>query len=246
LRSGGVRGVLDADMTPHLHSPALLLDASTPNIHAGILSEGTWLALERARGDALALVPSMLADVLKSAGLKVAQLRGLIHCEGPGSLLGLRVAAMSIETWRAVPGMESVPLFVYRSLPTMATILRLRGTAGDFHIATPFRRGSWNVCGATSDANAVLDDEELRALLGPLYIIPQRHIDQAPPGAQTLEYDLEELPRAIATNPDLLRAADNAEAFSPRPSEYRLWHGDRHRAAAQANPHGVPPEPLSP
>jgi tRNA threonylcarbamoyladenosine biosynthesis protein TsaB len=233
-------------MTPDIDSPALLLDASTPSIHAGILSGGTWLALERAQGDALSVVPDLLAAALKSAGLKVAQLRCLIHCEGPGALLGLRVAAMCIETWRSVPGMQAVPLLAYRSLPAMAAILRLRGTGGDFHIATPFRRGSYNVCEADSAANAVLDEAELAALPRPLYFIPQRRFKDLPAGARLLEYDLAELPRALAASPWLLRVAANAEAFSPQPSEYQLWHGQRHRAPERTMRNHVPPEPLSP
>jgi|GEM_PF-247050 len=223
-------------MTTPLPSPSLLLDASTPTIHVGILNDGTWQTLEREQGDAMSIIPRLLEKVLHNTGLKVADLRGLIHCEGPGALLGLRIAAMSIETWRAIPTLEITPLFTYRSLHAAAALLRLRGKS-NFHVATPFRRGSYSVCPANGQDILLLDDSELSAQASELYFIEQRHIKNVPTGAKRLDYDLTELPAAIASSPDLLRTAAHAEAFSPQLSEYKLWSGERHRSPDLAAQH---------
>jgi hypothetical protein len=59
-------------------------------------------------------------------------------------------------------------------------------------------------------------------------VIAQRNQKELPRGAKVVVYDLSELPGIIARRPDLFRAVERAEAFSPRPSEYKLWDGRRH------------------
>ena len=213
-------------------SPSLLIDASTPWLHAGVMSGGAWLALERAEGDAVTLLPELVRLVLHRAGLRIADMRTLIHCEGPGSLLGLRLAAMLMETWRAMPSMTGVPLFAYRSLAMAAALPAAIPAGGDvFSVVTPFRRGSYCVCASDGTDLGLVDEAGLAALKGRVLVIPQRRLKDIPPNAQALDYDLAPLPGIIQARPDLLRRTDHAIAFSPQLSQYQPWDGQRHRAA---------------
>lgn len=213
-------------MNPH-DSPALLLDASTPWMHAGLLEGGQWIAFERSEGDALTLLPELVRKVLSQGNRAVADIHTFIHCEGPGALLGLRLAAMMVEAWRAA-GQET-HLLAYRSLEMASALISLSG-AGDYTVATPFRKGSYNVFTPGGEHKALLDEAAYNTLPGTRYLIPQRHIKNNPTGETPLEYDLARLPEAIAANPALLHPADKASAYAPQYAEYKLWDGQRHRA----------------
>jgi tRNA threonylcarbamoyladenosine biosynthesis protein TsaB len=210
-------------------SPALLLDASTPWMHAGVLDGGKWLALERGEGDALTLLPALIKTALDKSGKKLRDIRTFIHCEGPGALLGLRLASMMIEAWRASTDSNTV-LLSYRSLAAASAILALDAKDNDYRVATPFRKGSYNVFTPKGAENELMDEAGFNALAGTRYLIPQRHIKNAPTGETPLAYDLTRLPEALAANPDLVRPAEKATAFAPQYAEYKLWDGQRHKA----------------
>lgn len=217
-------------MEQTIPEPALFLDASTPNIQAGVFCEGRWLSLRKEQGDAISLVPELMRQVLDEAGLKVAKLRALVHCEGPGSLLGLRIAAMCLETWRAIPRAEKLPLYAYRSLEA-ARAMHAANTGKDGAFATAFRKGSYCLLGQTGTEYSIVDEATLASLGESAHVIAQRHCPRAPEGCMEYVYVMASLPLAIARTEGLLRLAHAAEVFSPSPSEYKLWDGERHRAA---------------
>jgi tRNA threonylcarbamoyladenosine biosynthesis protein TsaB len=221
-------------MTERIPGPALLLDASTPWMHAGVLEKGHWQALERGEGDALTLLPALVEAVLKKSGCKFSDIRAYIHCEGPGALLGLRLASMMVEAWRAGEG-NAKPLYAYRSLAAASAILALDSKDATYLVATPFRKGSYNVFTPGGAENELLDETAFNVLSGTRYLIPQRHIKNAPTGETPLVYDLTRLPEALATNPALLRPAEKADAYAPHYAEYKLWDGRRHKAESPVN-----------
>ena len=212
-------------------TPCLILDASSPWLHAGVMSNGKWLSLERAEGDAITLLPLLARNALARSGHKLAEMRALAFCEGPGALLGLRLAAMMIETWRAMPEMTGVPLYSYRSLAAAAAIIAAESNSAHFCVATPFRRGSYCVWNGTD--TKLLDEDTFKALSETLYLVPQRHIKTTPENAVFLDYNLAKLPAILATNPNFLRLSDKAEVFTPVLSEYKVWNGARHRATTE-------------
>jgi tRNA threonylcarbamoyladenosine biosynthesis protein TsaB len=198
-------------------------------MHAGVLSGSAWLALEKDEGDAVTLLPELANRALTRSGLRVTDMRCLIHCEGPGSLLGLRLAAMLMETWHAMPSLENVPLLAYRSLPMAAAILDARGCIAEpFFVATQFRKGNYCVCTHDGTDAGQVDDAGLAALPGCVHLLEQRHVREVPAAAQALDCDLSTLPAVLAARPELLHPAEHATAFSPQLSQYKLWDGQRH------------------
>ena len=210
-----------------IESPMLVLDASTPHLHAGVIEGGEWLSLAKERGDALTLLPAMAKRIVAESGLDFSSVRSFVHCEGPGSLLGLRLCAMMMETWRVLPGMENARLFAYRSLAVEAAILSVN-TGGKFFVATQFGKGNYCVTASDGTECEPCVESGLAALGGEVYVIAQRNQKTLPQGAFGVEYDLTSLPEIVARKPELFRPVEKAEAFSPRLSEYKLWDGKRH------------------
>lgn len=212
-------------MLPH---PLLMVDASTPWIHAGVLGDGAWLALRRERGDALEAVFRLAAAALEDADTSLGEIAGFVHCEGPGGLLGLRLSAMAVRTWRVMPELRTKPLWTYGSLEMAQAIAR--ATSRDEPAPTvisPFRRGSF--CVWRDGRLEIVDDAAVATLPGPKLFIPQRFIRQAPGDIQVWEYDLTPLPQAVAQASGLLRRSEVPHVCVPEESEYQLWTGDRHR-----------------
>lgn len=205
------------------------MDASTPWMHAGVLKNGHWLALERAEGDALTLLPQLVRNALEKSGTTLDEIPALIHCEGPGALLGLRLASMMIEAWRSSLPKEPA-LFAYRSLDAASAILALDNPKEEFVVATSFRKGSYIVHYSSGQEETLVDEETFNAMKETRHLIVQRHIKSNASGATSLAYDLTRLPEAIERNPGLVHTAPSATAYAPQYAEYKLWDGQRHKA----------------
>lgn len=89
-------------------------------------------------GEAAHALPEVVSSVLGAAGLKINQLDAVAFCTGPGSVLGIRIAAASIRVWRTVrPGLE---VYGYLSLPLLATHPDSRNST----VIADARRETWH------------------------------------------------------------------------------------------------------
>ena len=120
-----------------IHQPLLLLDASSARVQAGWLEGGgraRWASASAEAGEGV-------FRCLEELAIDPAKAGAFVHCEGPGSVLGVRVAAMALRVWRVA---TPIPMFAYRSLELVA---RAAGRPGASVIADA-RRGSWHCCTA--------------------------------------------------------------------------------------------------
>src|SRR3954466_7183961 len=95
------------------HRSVLVLDAASPWMQVGLLQANTparWQVAEAEAGSALF---KGVDAVLKSAGGQLADVDAFVFCEGPGSMLGVRTAAMAIRTWQVL---RARPAYAYHSL----------------------------------------------------------------------------------------------------------------------------------
>jgi tRNA threonylcarbamoyladenosine biosynthesis protein TsaB len=213
--------------------PALVIDGSGGSVFAGVLDGGGWLAKAERAGAPLENLFPTVEEALRAADLRLADIRGYLYCEGPGSVLGLRLCAMAIETWtRLHPA--SAQLQKYNSLRLCAlSLLQDAPDLEDALIVADWKKGAWNalkITGGTAGSAEVIDDEALAAWGGALYHLPQRKGWQSPPaGAETLAYD----PARIAelrAHPQLLQPTEGVQLHNTGINTFQKWTPTRHRA----------------
>ena len=182
---------------------SLVIDGSGIAVFAGLLdAENRWLAKAERDGSPLEELFPLIEAVLTESGLSLDDIGSYIYCMGPGSVLGIRLCAMAIETWsRLYP--KSVQYYKYNSLQLSAHALLY---------ATPDLK------------DALIGWENL------IYHLPQRKGWQSPPDkVQTLIYDPSILD-AIHDAEGLLQITDRIELYSSGINTFQKWTPTRHRA----------------
>ncbi|MDP4878974.1 MAG: hypothetical protein NWR36_03735 [Opitutales bacterium] len=176
------------DTIPNIHEahyPALAIDGSGSEVYAGILgADGQWLAQSSQTGAPLEMLFPTFEATLKEAGLSLTDLRSYIYCEGPGSVLGLRLCAMAIETWSRL-NPQSAHCYAYNTLQLCATLLLKDETLPKRTLlVSDWKKGAWNAVSLTDGEigdTSVADDTTIAEWEGAVYHLPQRKGWQKPP-----------------------------------------------------------------
>ncbi|MDQ8195044.1 hypothetical protein QEH59_11450 [Coraliomargarita sp. SDUM461004] len=213
---------------------SLVIDGSGSAVFAGLLNEqDQWLAkIDRAGTPLEELFPA-IQQVLHEADLSLAHIGNYIYCEGPGSVLGLRLCAMAIETWsRLYPG--SPQFYKYNSLHLVAySLLQAESELQRALIVADWKKGAWNalyIRNGEVGAAEVIDDAQLATWKGPLYHLPQRKGWQSPPAqANTIRYQPAQL-SALRNHSSILNATSGVELYSNGINTFQKWTPERHRA----------------
>ena len=213
---------------------SLVIDGSGSKVFAGILdAENRWLVKLERDGSPLEELFSVIEAVLTESGLSLAEIGNYIYCMGPGSVLGLRLCAMAIETWaRLYP--ETAQYYKYNSLQLSAyALLHAKPDLQDALIVADWKKGAWNALylrGRRVGATEVIDDATLDNWGNLVYHLPQRKSWQSPPNkVQTLSYDPSILD-AIRDADGLLQITDHIELYSSGINTFQKWTPTRHRA----------------
>lgn len=221
------------DMLP-TNKVSLVIDGSGSKVFAGILdAENRWLVKLERDGSPLEELFSVIEAVLTESGLSLTDIGSYIYCMGPGSVLGLRLCAMAIETWaRLYP--KSAQYYKYNSLQLSAhALLYATPDLKDALIVSDWKKGAWNalyIRGGHVGANEVIDDGALNDWENLIYHLPQRKGWQSPPDkVQTLRYDPSILD-AIRDASGLLQITDRIELYSSGINTFQKWTQTRHRA----------------
>lgn len=163
---------------------------------------------------------------------------GFLFCEGPGSILGIRIAAAAIRGRNALG--TPLPVFAFQSLHLVATlILRAFPSEKNFAVLAESRMNAWNFLsvenGVPADRFQELKTSELKNNIaaGKIFLLPQRR-PQMPPletvpvnPAERLKAD----PGVFSAQPELLHDCGNAPdaANTSAASGYAKWTPERHR-----------------
>ena len=213
---------------------SLVIDGSGSKVFAGILdAENRWLVKLERDGSPLEELFSVIEAVLTESGLSLTDIGSYIYCMGPGSVLGLRLCAMAIETWaRLYP--KSAQYYKYNSLQLSAhALLYATPDLKDALIVSDWKKGAWNalyIKGGHVGATEVIDDGTLNDWENLIYHLPQRKGWQSPPDkVQTLPYDPSIL-NAIRDASGLLQITDRIELYSSGINTFQKWTQTRHRA----------------
>ncbi len=215
--------------------PALVIDGSGSSVFSSILGNGAkWLGISEQAGAPLEELFHSVEKTLADAELTLADIRSYIYCEGPGSVLGLRLCAMAMETWsRMYP--KSANFYSYNSLQLSASALKAeQPDLENALIVSDWKKGAWNAIridqGTIGEAE-VIDDEQLDNWSEALYHLPQRKGWQAPPeNTVTLSYTPSSLNDVWQAN-RLLRQTEGIVLYSTGINTFQKWTPNRHRAA---------------
>jgi tRNA threonylcarbamoyladenosine biosynthesis protein TsaB len=196
------------------HAPLLVIDAASVRIHIGLFSAdgtGRWAALDEEAGVAI-------FRGIEQLGVDLAGVRAFAFCEGPGSTLGIRTAAMALRTWDVL---APRPAFAYGSLAVIADALDVR----EGGVIADARRDSWHYQTRGEPLRRIPTAELTGRLLTPA---PFRHWTPLPAGVELTPYEPADLLHRTIDNP-LFRSAPAPDAFQHDEPSYATWTPKIHR-----------------
>ncbi|MEO0510522.1 MAG: hypothetical protein AAF065_11760 [Verrucomicrobiota bacterium] len=217
--------------------PSLLIDGSGNRLFAGVLnSDGKWSAKITSETAPLEGLFITVEKVLKESGLELGQIRSFLYCTGPGSVLGLRLCAMAMETWSRIDNVDR-HFFAYNSLQlTAACILENSSSSDKILLISDWMKEAWNSLVIEDGKIGPVEPISTAALEswpGPLMHLPARKgWQQAPDAAKPLTYEPEKLP-VLFERYGLLRRTEGVELYSSGVKHFQKWTPERHRAENQ-------------
>ncbi len=214
-------------------TPALLLDTAAPRISVG-LCDASGEEWETREGESGTVLFELVERLLRRRVLAPADLASVILCDGPGSLLGVRVAAMAVRVWASLPRPRPLRIGAYHSLALLAADLLAGGVPAPFTVLADARRAGWHALEVEAEGTFAaprrVDAARLATVHGPRYRPDSFPVWQAiPEGVVAVPYRPERLPD-LARRFDLVRPVDAPDAFVAEPATYAPWSGEVHRA----------------
>jgi tRNA threonylcarbamoyladenosine biosynthesis protein TsaB len=213
------------------HASILVLDAASTSVQVGLLRvgrEATWRESPDEAGKAL----FVLADsCLREAGLRLNDVAAFVFCEGPGSMLGIRTAAMAIRTWQTE---KPRPAYRYQSLTLLAHELRRTGEPPPFSVIADARRDTWHRVLVEDFVSSLerIPTAELAASDEPLWQpVTFRTWSPSPRAVRDIAYPAGRL-LAAHDGLDLFASAEAPDAFQHTAPEYKKWSAQIHRPAS--------------
>ncbi len=208
--------------------PCLVLDGSArAGIRVGVLQGRRWIGQGVSADGALESLFPCVEKALAQAGVTLADIKSFALSVGPGSVLGIRITALSVRGWCAL---TPRPIFVWESLAALAHAALSAGEQGPFLVATESRLKRWHALEVGNDGAlgvpfeaeaAQLNSSGLRVIsasdaavnaLTSVVIVP------APWTSLPLNFQQPGFLRAEA-RPDALNIAN----------DFATWSGERHR-----------------
>lgn len=218
---------MDKKLTGHY----LLLDAAGPLVQTGIWKEGQWVRWQGSREEAGRSLFEGAGALFHDLNLSLADLSGFFFCEGPGSMLGIRMAAMAIRGWQSLLD-APLPVFTYNSHELLARALLAARTLVPFNVISDARRNRWNLVSVPqTDLIGPLQRVpagDLNDLTGPVFRMEETIRNETPIRAELVPYILDQH-AGLFMQPGLLRQATTPDALIQETPEYQKWNADRHR-----------------
>lgn len=211
------------------HPLLLVVDTCATRAEASLWLAGgaAPAAMAAVEGEASAALPVAVARTLAAAGgRRIQDLDAAAFCDGPGSVLGIRLAAAALRAWRVVrPGLAT---YSFHSLPLLAV------SAPGETIVADARRDTWHAV-RPGDPHTLLRVPTVElAACGPL-ATPEtfRRWSALPAGCEPrpLPWSAASLLAAAPDEP-FFREAPEPEAFLHEQPGYAAWTPRVHQAPA--------------
>lgn len=223
-RTGGraePSGMISLQQVLREHGPVLLVDTASEVVHGGwwpVVGEPRWTQqAQEASGGLFAALAELDVDL--------ATVGAFVFCEGPGSNLGIRTAAVALRTWNVL---RPRALFGYRSLELFATAGAARGKT----LIVDARRQHWYALTVSTAGEAGPLERLAPDQLRPPLAAPSgfRHWSPLPAvEPETLPYAVPELWTGAMDRP-LLRPTPEPDALMQEAPSYAAWTPQVHQA----------------
>jgi tRNA threonylcarbamoyladenosine biosynthesis protein TsaB len=211
-----------------LHPTILLIDSASTCVQAAVWHRHWEPVWSTKTGEAGEQIFAAVSDVLARSGLKLENVDAFVFCDGPGSVLGIRSAAVAIRTWSVL---RARPIYAFCGLTVLAQALALTQNKREFAVIADARRDSWHHVDVDANGNiSPLKRIPSSALSGTL-ITPEgfRAWSTPPAKLQTVPYSLATLLPPL-TDVGVFSPTAEPDAFLHEEPVYQTWTPQVHRA----------------
>jgi tRNA threonylcarbamoyladenosine biosynthesis protein TsaB len=170
---------------------------------------------------------SCVEAALAESKLKLGDIRSFALCVGPGSVLGIRIAALAVRSWSAL---ESRPIFVWESLAGIARSALVAGEKGPFLVAVESRLKRWHALEVSADGSLGTPFEAEAAQLNTAGCRVLAASELAPAVLTShvaVPHPWSSLP-IFFTQSGFLREESRPDALNVA-NDFATWSGERHR-----------------
>lgn len=211
-----------------LHPTLLLIDSASSVVQAAVWQQNRDPVWSVKTGEAGEQIFAVVNDALTRSGQTLDSVDAFVFCDGPGSVLGIRTAAVALRTWSML---RARPVYAFCGLTVVAQSLALTQNKREFAVIADARRDSWHHVDVDADGNiSPLKRIRTSALAGTL-LTPEGFRAWSTPPAQllTVPYSLAALlPPLIDI--ELFSLAAEPDAFLHEEPVYQTWTPQVHRA----------------
>lgn len=205
---------------PEIQLP-LVIDVSSPLLQVGIPAVDDWVEVVSESGQVMEGLFPAIDRLFKKVEGSINSIDALFYCCGPGSTLGLRLAAAVTKTLLWEKSIQ-IPFFQYNALD-LATCMTDEQPPS---FQAPFRMGRRIV--RTGEHRGLgkkeIVDEEIALQKFPqsMHLHGPRKIDLEIPQSQMLEYNLQKV-NGLNGLFAVAEQTEQPQPFSPEPAKFTKW-----------------------
>jgi hypothetical protein len=207
----------------------LLIDAAGPGLIIGIIENGDWLSQEEFSDGFLESLKPGVESQLNKANLQLESLQGVICSSGPGSTLGLRLAAMFVRTLLQQPGLQHWQCLTYNNL-LLACAGQAEAGGKEIRMGAPWRRDRLHLASVTpgSPVRFALETASPESVPDLPVVELSNRMTSLPESHPRVAFPIERIPQILANWPDLLTAVKHPDLYSAEDPEFVKWSSTRH------------------
>ena len=160
----------------------LILDCASATVRVGIWQNSELLAYHEANNLALNAIFELTEQCINETRCPLSQIEGYIYNEGPGSMLGIRLAAMAIRTWQTLAKEGAKPIYVFQSTSlALNSVKQENSHLEQFCVLTDHRQGHYMMVTPQDVTPQLIKAESIDNITLPIYYFPQRKTWATPP-----------------------------------------------------------------
>ena len=202
---------------------SLVVDASTNPVQVGIPEKRGWLCLAQVEEQALEGLFLATENILRDSKKEISKVNSVYYCEGPGSTLGLRLAAAFVKTLRWCHAHASFEVFAYNALDLASLLVSSKKSV----IQAPFRVGFRfvripNSNPLEAEKKIIPQDEAFSEYPNSFHLpdIRKRATPIIP--EQTISYDLSKI-KGLSDLNLVSKPCSEITPYNPRAPQFKKW-----------------------